>query len=145
MVTPVEKCICFNHFSTVFPFPLWILNRLFHKLWKSVWKKHVLHRFPIDLLCKTPKFSFFRPKTPCFSLFYRLFLVENLSTPLWNHEVFKFFQQTSVDISESFSTDIHPKYFHNDSFGNGKRQKNAENTKKIRLIRLFHNPSTEVP
>lgn len=34
---------------------LWIIQRLFHKLWKTVWKKYVLHRTKPDFLWIIPK------------------------------------------------------------------------------------------
>ena len=70
-------------FSTTFQGTTGISRRLFHRLWKSVWKKEVLHRLTWKTLCKSPKSPCICQKSPFFDPFGGVEGVGKLSTDLW--------------------------------------------------------------
>ena len=96
-------------FPTVSTHPLWIFPLLFHRLWKTVWKKEVLHRQELKSLCKSPKSPCFCEKSPFFDTHAPVGCVDKLSTALWKSGRTGFYPQAPMDKRKNTGGILHRK------------------------------------
>jgi hypothetical protein len=102
----VENSFLSQGFSTDSAHLLWVFHILFHSLWKTVWKKEVLHSLFRESLWNSSKFSQNRDKSPFFAPARPAEGVDKLSTILWKNGKSHFSPQARLDKSAVYSTEF---------------------------------------